>query len=351
MLGINFIKAQPNTYFLQYKKGEVVREGAGLSFLYFAPTSSLVAVPIASVDIPFIFNEVTTDFQEISIQGEVTYRVSDPRKLSALLNYTLSANNTDYASEDPEKLPKRVINQIQVFMRAELQTLKLKEALQSSDDLVEKIKHKLVNSEIINQLGIEILALSILAIRPNPETARALEAEIRESLLLEADEAIYNRRNAAVEKERAIKENELNTEIAVENKKRQIRETKIDADRAVQEKRQLMAEDEMNGKIALEEKNKDLVTLSVKNKKEEADAQAYAIDAMMKAFSEVNPKTIQAFANVQMNPSQLIAAAFQNFADNADKIGNLNIAPDLLQELITAVPQSQQQTAKRKIVD
>ena len=48
----------------------------------------------------------------------------------------------------------------------------------------------------------------------------------------EADEAIYARRNSAVEQERAIKENELNTEIAVENKKRQIRETQMDAERA-----------------------------------------------------------------------------------------------------------------------
>ena len=56
----------------------------------------------------------------------------------------------------------------------------------------------------------------------------------------EADEAIYARRNSAVEQERAIKENELNTEIAIETKKRQIRETQMDAERAVQEKEGLL---------------------------------------------------------------------------------------------------------------
>lgn len=338
MFGIKFIKAQPNTYFLQYKKGKVVREGAGLSFFYFSPASSLVAVPMASVDIPFIFNEVTSDFQVISIQGEITYRVSDPEKLAVLLNFTLAPNNSDYVSDDPEKLPKRVINQIQVLMRAELQVLKLREALQSSDDLVKKIRQGLAGCEIINQLGIEILALSVLAVKPNPETSKALEAEIREKLLLEADEAIYNRRNAAVEQERAIKENELNTEVAVENKKRQIREAKIDADRVIQEKRQLMKQDEMNGKVAIEEKNKDLVSLAVENRKKESDAQAYGMGALMNVFKNIDPKIMQALANVSMDPAQLIAAAFQNFADNADKIGNLNIAPELLQELINATP-------------
>ena len=54
MFGIRFIKVQPTNYLLQYKHGKVMREGSGLSFLYYAPTSSLVAVPVASTDTPFI---------------------------------------------------------------------------------------------------------------------------------------------------------------------------------------------------------------------------------------------------------------------------------------------------------
>ena len=50
---------------------------------------------------------------------------------------------------------------------------------------------------------------------------RALETETREKLQQEADQAIYLRRNFAVEQERKIKESELNTEIAVEEKKKQ----------------------------------------------------------------------------------------------------------------------------------
>ena len=105
MLGIRFIKAQPNMYFLQYKKGAIVREGAGLSFFYYAPMSSLVAIPMASVDVPFIFNEVTSDFQEITVQGQVAYRVNDPKKLANLLNFALKADGRNYVSDDPDKLP------------------------------------------------------------------------------------------------------------------------------------------------------------------------------------------------------------------------------------------------------
>src|SRR3954462_344543 len=253
MFGIKFIKGQPTTYLLQYQSGKVVREGLGLSFFYYAPTTSLVAVPVASSDIPFIFQETTGDFQTVTIQGQVTYRVGDPKRLASLLNYTMDRTGHNYASEDPEKLPERVIHVINVLARAEIHKLPLREALRASDALVQAIKARLVTAEEITSLGLEVLGLSILAIKPTPETGRALEAETREKLFREADEAVYARRNSAVEQERTIKENELNTEIAVENKKRQIRETQMDAERAVQEKESLLRNEEMSANIGLEE--------------------------------------------------------------------------------------------------
>ncbi len=51
MLGIRYIKVQPTDFILQYRPGKLVREGAGLSFFYFSPNSSLVLVPVASPDI------------------------------------------------------------------------------------------------------------------------------------------------------------------------------------------------------------------------------------------------------------------------------------------------------------
>lgn len=334
MFGFRYIKAQPTNYLIQYKRGEVVRKGAGLSFFYFSPTTSLVSIPLGSVDVPFIFEEVTADFQDVTVQGQVAYRVCDPVKLSQMLNFTLDARAVNYVSEDPDNLRQRVINRVQVLMRAELQSRGLAEALQSSDAIVKGAIESLKSSEEISSLGLEILGLSILAIKPNPDTARALEAEVREHLLAQADEAIYTRRNAAVEQERAIKENELNTEIAVENKKREIRETQMDAERAVQEKLRLLNEEKMAEKISLEQKNKELVALAAENTKKEAEAKAYGVSAVMNAFSNADPKIVQALTSVGMEPGQLVASAFQQLASGAEKIGELNISPALLRELL-----------------
>lgn len=337
MFGIRFIRVEPTNYVFQYKGGQVVREGAGLSFFYFGPTTSLVLVPIGSVDVPFIFEEVTADFQEVTVQGQLTFRVSEPKKLSQMMDFTLSPTGREYASEDPKKLTHRLINHTQVLTRASLKSLSLREALGQSDDLVATLRQGLQATEAITSLGIEILGLSILAIKPTPETARALEAEARERILREADEAIYARRNAAVEQERGIKENELNTEIAVENKKRQIKETQLEAEKSVQQKRREIREAEMATQIALEERKKELLELSTANDRDEADAKAYGMEAMMKAIAGTDPKVVQALAQVGMEPGQMVAAAFKELAQSAERIGQLNISPELLRELLGKV--------------
>jgi regulator of protease activity HflC (stomatin/prohibitin superfamily) len=215
MFGIRYIKVPPTTYLIHYRKGQVHREGPGLSFFYFAPASTLVAVPLGSTDAPFVFNEVTADFQAITLQGQLTYRVSDPKRLAQLLNFTIRSGG-DYISEDPETFPQRLLHAAQVLTRSAVQRMALREALALNDTVVSEILASLRRSETVAMLGVEVLGLSFLSVRPTPETAKALEAEAREALQRRADEAIYARRNAAVEQERRIKENELNTEIAVE---------------------------------------------------------------------------------------------------------------------------------------
>ena len=312
---LSFMKVPPTTYVLQYKHGEIKREGSGLSFIYYAPTSTIVAIPMASADVPFVFQESTADFQSVTIQGQLTYRVADPKRLASLLDFSVD-NRRAYYSDDPRKLPDRLIHTLQTLTRAITQRLALKDALVSSDSIVAEALDKLRKSEAVSSLGVEILSLSILGIQPTPETGRALEAEAREELQRRADEAIYSRRNAAVEQERLIKESELNTEIAVEEKKREIRETQMAAE------------------IAVEEQRAQLIDRRVENERKDADSRAYTLTETLKPVRDLDWKTLMMLGGKNADPRTMIALAFQEMAENAQKIGELNVSPDLLRSLI-----------------
>ena len=49
---------------------------------------------------------------------------------------------------------------------------------------------------------------------------------------------------------------------------------------------------------------------------------------------QADPRIVQALAAVGMQPAQLIAQAFGGLAENAGRIGQLNLSPDLLQALM-----------------
>ncbi len=314
---LNFMKVPPTTYVLQFKRGKVKREGVGLSFIYSVPTSTIVTIAIASADVPFVFQEATADFQSVTLQGQLTYRVADPKRLATLLDFSVNTRRA-YCSDDPRKLPERLVHTMQTLTRAVTQRMLLRDVLVSSDAIVEEVLTKLKSSEAVTTLGIEILGLSLLGIEPTPETARALEADAREALQQRADEAIYARRNAAVEQERLIKESELNTEIAVETKKRQIRETQMAAE------------------IAVEQQRAQLIDRRVENERKDADSRAYVITETLKPLRDLDWKTLMMLGGKGADPKAMIAMAFQGMADNAQKIGELNVSPDLLKSLITS---------------
>jgi regulator of protease activity HflC (stomatin/prohibitin superfamily) len=348
MFGIRFIKAQPTTYLMKYRAGAVVAEGAGLSALYYAPVTTLVAVPVGSRDASFIFQQIARDFQTLTVQGHVAYRVTEPKKAASMLDFTLKSDGKTYESDDPEKLPERILGTVEVLAQQAIKELTLKDALQASDRIADIIVGGLRARADIAALGLEILGVSIRGIKPTPDTAKALEAQAREAILKNADEAIFARRNFAVEQERAIRESELDTEIAVEQKKRSIRETQMDAEASVAAKRNELRQAGMAADIVLEGKRKDFVGLNAENTRTLADAEAYRVGALMKIFEGVDTRVIQALAAAGMQPGQLIAQAFSGIAEKAERIGQLNVSPDLLSQLMEKPKPMEAANARRQ---
>jgi regulator of protease activity HflC (stomatin/prohibitin superfamily) len=316
MFGLKFVKTAPTTHVMLFKNGKVRREGAGLSFWYYGPTSTLVQVPLASVDVPFVFEQTSADFQTLTVQGQLSYRVTDARKLASLMDFSVTLSGR-YVSSDPDKLNDRLVATARVLTSALTLKLPLRDVLTAYEALRLHTLEGLRKSETVQMLGLEVLDLIISSIRPDPEAAKALEAQTREELQRRSDEAVYARRNAAVELERRIKESELNTEIAVEEKRRVKRETQMAADIAVEDQRQA------------------LIDRRVANEKKEADSQAYALEAVIKTVKEVDWRTLLALNAAKMDARQSIALAFRELAENAGKIGTLNITPDLLEALVT----------------
>ena len=333
MFGINFIKFDSMTYVIKFKNGQVAKEGRGLSFFYYAPTTSISAIPIGSNNLPFIFNETTKDYQTVSIQGQITYKIGNPKQLADILDFTVNGNGV-YKKDDTEKLNQTIVNEAQTATSSLIHQLGLKEAIRSAKTIETQITEGLSNSQAIKMLGIEILSINILAIKASPEMARALETETRESLQQEADQAIYVRRNFAVEQERKIKESELNTEIAVEEKNKQIAEKQAETEVQKAENDRKLRELKVQADISIENQRKQLLEQKSANERKEAETQGYILETTLKPYKELDWKILTALNN-NTDTRFNVSLAFRELAENAGKIGNLNISPELLDSLLS----------------
>ncbi|MCD1126630.1 hypothetical protein LPW36_11590 [Jinshanibacter sp. LJY008] len=74
--------------------------------------------------------------------------------------------------------------------------------------------------------------------------------------------------------------------------------------------------------------------MTSKNERALADVATYGIEKRMKMYESVGPEILKALAMSNMRPEQLIAQVFENLAQGENKVGNLNISPELLNSLI-----------------
>ena len=359
-----YIKFLPNEYVMRYKKGKLVDKGKGLSFYYFDKSTAVALVPVSGMDADFIFEETTLDFQNVTVQGQLAYRVTDYERIAELMNFTVDLRTKHYFDEPLKKLSKRIINIADVLIKNRVAAVELTKAIRSEQELASAIFAELRELEELARLGVEITGFSILRISANNETHRALEARTREEILKESDDALYERRNASIEQERKVKENELNTEISIEEKKKQIRETEIDTKKMLLEKENELAQIKIaaeaertrmetdaeteqariktaaeaereqmkiDAQIEIERKRKELADMRLENAKKDADAEAYRLNGIMDAYNRLSPEVLIALATLDMEPEKIIANAIEKFAVGNGKIGTLNITPELLE--------------------
>lgn len=297
---ISYFKGQPNDYVIRYVGGQPRGEGPAKSFFYWRYNTQVVAVPTQSQDVPFVFNEITHDHQQVTLQGQATFRIEEPKRAAELFNFAVDPATQRPLSEDPEKLRRRVANLVQVATRAEVSSRSLEQVLADTSLHAGTVAERLRREGALAELGVAMLAVEFLSVRPTPEVAKALEAELRESLLRRADVAVYARRAATVDEERAIREKEL-------------------------------ASDK-----ALEEQRAEMIALQGTNALKEAENAAAAARIAADAATEAETKRLAVWKG--LDPRAVLAHAMRALAADAGRIGSLNVTTELLAGLLGDAP-------------
>lgn len=300
MFNLAFFKGQPTDYVAAYVGGRQVRAGLGLAFWYWRHKTQIAVAPTTEAVASFVFHESTANFQAVTVQGQLAYRIANPATALTLFNFGVDPRSGRYRTAEPERLPDRIANTVQMATRDEILRRPLEAVLRDSRAIAEEVFQKAAADPALASSGIELRSVTFLAVSPTPEVAKALEADYRETLLRRADEAIAARRASAVEEERKIKEKELATE------------------------------------VALETQRKELIALQGANAESQAEAQGRAAAILATHEAEAVASLLASYQGQE--PALVLALAMRDLGANADRIGNLTITPDLLSSVLAQQP-------------
>lgn len=314
------LRSDASHHIIRYKGGKIKQSGRGIICWFRPETASIAEVPMDDREMTLFISGRSSDFQDITIQGVLSWRVVQPEKLAERIDFTIGLANGLYLREPIDRIESRLrglLNQTTLQYLAEKDVRGLLDA--GVDPLRTRLENALLEDVSLIEIGINIVAVRLDNLAPSSELERALQTPTFESLQQKADEAMFERRALAVDKERAIAENELTNKVEL----------------AKQEK-QLIAEEARNARGRAEG--------IAEAQHIETDAEANRIRIVEGARADAEKAQIAAYKDVPA--AILMGMAARELAGKLDTIEHLNVTPDLLAAVMREFGRNQPQLAE-----
>lgn len=318
---LRHLRSEPSAHILRYRRGGVVRSGRGLSFWFLPMSTGVAELPMDDRDLYFLFHGRTRDFQDVTVQGVVTFRVADPDRLASRVDFSIDLKSGGYLKAPLEQIEGLISGMAQQLSSRHIAERTVRELLAEPLDAVQARIDALRELEALTGMGLEVVSVRVNDIKPTPELEKALETPTREALQQQADEATFQRRAQAVEKERAIAENELQNQIELARREEQLIEQRGTNDR----------------RRAREEAEAKEIEATAKAERSRVEAQASATRIREIEGAKVEAERTRMDVYRDLPSPVMMGLAARELAGKLQTIEHLNLSPDVLGPLLTSL--------------
>lgn len=312
---VRHLRAEPTAHVVHWKDGKKRRSGSGLAYWFSPLGASIAEVPLDDRDQAYVFRGRSADFQEVVVNGAVTWRAVEPELLASRVDFSIDTRSGRPNKEPLEQVAGVVTGLAQQLASTYLGRVSLREALDGGIDAIRAVIHAgLAADATLAGLGIEIVATAVASVAAAPEMEKALQMPARERLQASADEATFQRRAQAVEKERAIQENELATQIELAR-----REETLIAQRGQNERKR-------QGEVAEARRIEAESAAGVVRVK--SDARAESVRVIEEARVGAERSRMEIYRDLP--PAALFGLAARELGAKLEKIEHLSLSSDTL---------------------
>ncbi len=314
-LFVRHLRSEPGFHVLRFRAGKLVASGRGLTFFFHPISTSVAEIPVDDRQLPFLFHGRSSDFQDITVQGTIDFRVVEPETLGARVDFSIDLARGTYSKEPLDQLASLMTGHAQQIAARYLAGHDVRSLTTSSLAAIqEHLESGLRAIASLQEMGVAVNAVQVSSVSPTAELEKALQTPTRESLQQEADRATFERRAIAVENERAIAENELQNRIALARREQSLIEQQGDNERR-------RAQDEVDAR-AIEVGGRAQAT------RIEGEAEADRIKQVGGARAETEAARLDAYRTLPT--ATLMALAAKELAGKLKQIDHLNLSPDFL---------------------
>ncbi|HEY6255318.1 MAG TPA: SPFH domain-containing protein [Xanthobacteraceae bacterium] len=301
---VRHLRSDANVHITRFRKGRVIGSGRGQSFWFMPHRTSVAESPTDDRDMVLFFKGRSKDFQAITVQGNLTWRVADPDVLGNRVDFSIDLATGRHTAKPVEQIEGLLTGMSQQLATQYFAQSTVHDLLDAGiEPLRLRLEGGLKGIERLTAMGLEIVAIGLAAIAPTAELERALQTPTFEGLQQKADQAVFERRALAVEKERAIAENELHnkTELA-------------------RRESELIAQEATNARNRAEGTRESMQIA--------ADGEATRIRTIEQAHAEMEKMRIAIYRDLSAHV--LLGLAARELAGKLTKIDHLNVSPDLV---------------------
>ncbi|MGH3350545.1 MAG: SPFH domain-containing protein [Nocardioides sp.] len=312
---LRHLRGSTTTHVQHLHNGRVRHSGVGASFWYRPLSAVLSEVPVDDRELPLLFHARTSDFQDLTTQATVSFRIVDPAAVAGRIDFSIDPENGRWRGSPLDQVAGLLTETAQQYALDLIAAQGLADVLAGGvGPIRDAIAAGLAGDERLTATGLAILGVRVVALRPEPEVEKALLTPTRERVQADADKATYERRATAVERERAISENELQNKIELAR-----REEQYVAQRGTNARREA-EENAAAARVATAAEGERTQVLA------EASAQATRVTGLAKADAEA--ASLAAYRDLP--EAVLLGLALKELAANLPQIEHLALTPDLL---------------------
>lgn len=306
---IRRLRADTSSHIQLYRGGRRVRSGRGLAFWFLPDGASISHVPMDDRELPFLLKGQSSDYQDLTVQGNIIWRATQPEVLSDRIDFTVDLLTGAHRGEPVDQVNNVLITLARQFAHGYLNNKTVRTLLEGGVAPLQATMLEAFRADsTLEDLGLELVSLSVSGLAPTSELARALQTPTFESLQQQADEATFARRALAVEKERAIAENELANKIELTSREKEL--------------------------IALEDANtRSQAEAMAAAERIQADAEADKIRSVEGARGQMERERLAVYG--ELPPATLMAMAVRDFAGKLERIDSVTVTPDMLAGLVS----------------